>query len=68
MKLSYGETHLLRLIRNRNDKNTEGWTPVSNQVWPFVAKLPRQLCLIQETEDGRFAKLTHDGETVLDWC
>ena len=65
MKLSYNETYLLQLIRK--DKCSDGWTEVSKEVLPLVEKLPSQLCELRATEDGGFAKLTHDGEIVLNW-
>lgn len=66
MQLTNGEKHLLRLIQK--DRDADGWAKVSELVWPFVEKLPSQLCELRATEDGRFIKLTHDGEVVLDWC
>lgn len=65
MKLSHGEEHLLRLIQKEED--VDGWAKVSKQVWPLVEKLPSQLCELRATEDGGFARLTHDGITILNW-
>lgn len=66
-RLSVSELHLLRLIRK--DKGNDGWTNVSDVVYPIVKNLPSELVIIeQKTENGWWqAKLTDVGETVLNW-
>ena len=66
MKLTAGQMHLLRLIKR--GKDADGWTSVSENVWPFVENLPSKLCELRKAGKGGFARLTHDGETVLEWC
>ncbi len=58
--------HLMRLIRK--DRDATGWAKVSSVVWPFVQSLPKELVTLHDNGDGSGkARLTHDGETVLDW-
>lgn len=63
--LNNGQKHLLRLIRKDSDK--EGWTPVSNFVWPAVEGLPSELVEIEKTETGGRARLLPAGEVVINW-
>ncbi len=64
--LTDGQKHLLRLIRK--DQNEEGWAKVSKVVWPVVIQLPPELVDYEgEPEEGGKARLTGDGNIVLDW-
>ncbi len=65
MKLDAGNKRLLSLVRR--GKQSDGWTPVSKMVFPLVDALPKQLVETKQTEFGPFAKLTQDGEAVVDF-
>jgi hypothetical protein len=62
-ELTNGDKHLMRLMHR--DKNTDGWTKVSQQVWPLVERLPKEL--VELHPEGGFAKLTEAGETIVLW-
>ena len=64
-KLDHKEKHLMRLILEGVGGN--GWTPVSDAVWPLVKDLPFELVETMKNEKGKFAKLTHDGNVILNW-
>ena len=57
--------HLLRLVRKGQDEH--GWAKVSKQVWPFMINLPSELVELEEVGEGGIAKLTRDGNVVIDW-
>jgi hypothetical protein len=63
--LSLNDRHFLRLIRKGQD--ADGWARVSQILWRFAEALPAPLVEIRKTDDGGFAKLTHDGNVVVDW-
>ena len=63
-ELNAGQKHIIKLI-NR-DKNGDGWSKVSNQLFPFLSKdLPKELIQFRGEIDSYEAKLTKDGESVL---
>ena len=64
-KLDAGDRHLLRLIRK--DRDSHGWAKVSEAVFPFALKLPTELVETRVNENGRWIRLTNEGEIVLDW-
>lgn len=67
-QLNASQKHMLRLIRQGADQ--EGWAKVSKLLWPLVNDLSKELTGLIElkpAEDGGFAKLTSEGETVLKW-
>lgn len=58
-----GDKHLLRLTQ-RGAKEDE-WAPVSETVFPLLTKLPPELITVEKLEIGGQAKLTADGETLV---
>ena len=65
MELTYNHKHLLRLIRK--DEDAEGWTKVSTRVMTIVKEIPERLIEIQDNGNGGRARLTAEGNTVLDF-
>lgn len=66
MKLDSGQKHLLGLGAGGAD--SEGWAPVSAQVFPLLdKKMPRELVELQAIgADGRGrARLTNEGSNLL---
>lgn len=64
-KLDAGQKHMLRLVMNGAD--SEGWAPVSKQVFPLVEKLPSELVELEAVGDegrGR-VRLTTEGESLI---
>ena len=63
-KLQSGHKHILRLIDK--DQNENGWTSVSNILYPYLSKnMPRELVTFDGTEDNYRAKLTDEGISVV---
>ncbi len=62
-RLSPETKHLLRLIRK--DQDSEGWTKVSELLWPFAIQLPYEL--VTMSTDERKIRLTEVGNIVVDW-
>lgn len=62
-KLSDAERHLLRLARR--DADADGWTVVSQLIWPFVAALPDELLEKRPGKDGGQVRLTEAGAAVI---
>ena len=65
MKIDPKDIHLLRLIRK--DKGADGWTKVSDVVWPLVEKLPSKLCELKKGSECGYIRLTPEGDIVLNW-
>jgi hypothetical protein len=65
--LNASQKHLLRLAKN--GAGEDGWTPVSNLIWPLLAQVPDRL-LDREwpegAEKGR-CRLTADGEAIVEF-
>lgn len=65
-KLDAGQKHLLRLVMK--DADTDGWTPVSAQVFPLLSKaMPHDLVEMEAVGDegrGR-ARLTDEGTNLI---
>lgn len=65
-KLNDGQKNLLRLVVKGAD--ADGWAPVSRQVYPLVAGMPRELVNLEPVGDegrGR-VRLTPAGQGVID--
>lgn len=65
MTLTPSQKHLMRLIYRDMDKT--GWTKTSSVVWPLFQNLPSELVELRAEADFGYARLTHEGETVLIW-
>ena len=65
-KLDYGQKHVLKLIAK--DSGSDGWTPVSAQVYPVFEKhIPPELVELEETTEGwGRVRLTARGQGVID--
>jgi hypothetical protein len=64
VKLDAAQKHILTLIRR--DKKADGWTFVSEQLFAVLSKnIPTRLAVFEKLEDGGRAKLTDEGESVL---
>jgi hypothetical protein len=63
-KLNSGEIHVLRLIAKQ--RTAGGWAKVSAAVFPLIEKMPRELVESWPTETGGRARLTDDGDALLD--
>lgn len=61
-KLDGTQKHILRLIAH--DLDAEGWTPVSERVWPLVAAMPDRLVEKRRSDVGGQARLTSAGKEV----
>ena len=66
VKLDAAQKHLLRLIVQ--DTDADGWTVVSEQVFPIMKRVPSALIVLEYVgDDGRGrARLTHEGQMVID--
>lgn len=65
-KLDSGQRRILWLTQK--DKKEDGWTPVSATVWPLLEDMPKELLERERFPDGSGrARLTREGETVLQW-
>lgn len=61
-KLDYGQKHLLRLALRDGDQ--DGWSKVSNPVWPFIDGLPSDLRETKTVEGQHFVRLTDQGKAI----
>lgn len=59
------QKHLLKLIQLAT-KDKE-WAKVSSVVWSLLQDMPKELVELKEDGDAGWAKLTHEGKTVLAW-
>lgn len=64
-ELSMNQKHVLRLIRKDGDE--AGWAPVSKMVMPIVKDVPHRLIEVEDNGNGGRARLTAEGNTVLDF-
>ena len=63
-KLDHGQRHIMKLIDR--DKGPDGWTKVSEALFPHMMKsLPVELVELEKTDTGRRARLTGNGNCVL---
>ena len=64
MKLDNGQKHILRLIAR--DCDDEGWTAVSEALYPHLSKnMPSELVEFEKLEIGGRARLTEEGHNVI---
>ena len=64
VKLDAAQKHILTLIRR--DMKPDGWTTVSEQLFATLSKnVPTRLAVFEKLEVGGRAKLTDEGESVL---
>jgi hypothetical protein len=64
MKLTPAQRHLFTLAKR--DATSDGWTPVSAIVWPYVAAIPDDLLEKREGSEGRVdVRLTPEGRAIL---
>ena len=64
-KLDMQHKHILNLIDRDCDK--EGWTTVSEPLYPVLSKnIPDELATFEKLETGGRARLTNEGQNVLD--
>lgn len=61
-KLDGNRQQILRLIAQ--DPDAEGWTPVSERLWPYIAAMPDSLVEKRRSDVGGHARLTSDGKAV----
>lgn len=65
MKLKVQHLHILNLIDR--DKDADGWATVSESLCQHVSEnIPSELVLFEKLDVGGRARLTEEGETVLD--
>jgi len=65
MKLEQEHKHILRLIARDRDEN--GWTKVSDLLYPHLSEnMPTELATFERLGRGGRARLTEEGESVLD--
>ena len=63
-KLDIQHKHIMRLIAR--DADSDGWATVSAQLFPVLSKnIPKELAVFEETETGGRARLTEEGQSVL---
>lgn len=62
-KLDHKQKHLLKLIDK--DKQEDGWTKVSNLLWPLIEKLPSEF--VELHPKLLCAKLTISGKDLVYW-
>lgn len=64
MKLDAGQKHIMHLVAR--DAKPDGWTSVSEMLYPSISKsLPPELVTLEKLETGGRAKLTVEGQAVL---
>ncbi len=64
MKLESEHKHIMRLIAR--DCDSEGWTAVSEALYPHLSKnMPGELMEFEKLEEGGRARLTDEGENIL---
>lgn len=65
MKLEHQHKHIMKLIAR--DRKKDGWTRVSKALYPHLSKnMPKELVAVEATEDGGRAKLTEEGQKIVD--
>jgi len=63
-KLDAGQKHMLKIIHR--DADDDGWTEVSEQLFPVLLKtMPKELVTFEKLQDGGRAKLTDEGNNVV---
>lgn len=65
MKLDDRARHLLFLVQK--GAKEDGWSRVSEMVWPLLKIIPSELIESRKEDDGGYAKLTEKGQTILDY-
>ena len=64
MKLDIQHKHILNITER--DKDDEGWTKVSEKLFPVLSKnMPIELIIFEKTSDGYRARLTDKGKSVV---
>ena len=64
-KLDIQHKHILKLI-NR-DKDFEGWAKVSEALYPHLSQnIPKELAEFEKLDVGGRARLTYQGQNVVD--
>ncbi|MDY6957613.1 MAG: hypothetical protein SVK08_00515 [Halobacteriota archaeon] len=64
MKLDIHHVHILKLIER--DRDVDGWVKVSESVFNVVSEnIPAQLAIFEKLENGGRARLTDEGQNVL---
>ena len=64
MKLDMQHKHILKLIDR--DSDDEGWTSVSEPLFPVISKnIPAELVIFEKLEVGGRARLTTEGKSVI---
>jgi hypothetical protein len=64
MKLNAGQLRLL-VLTAKGASGPDGWTSVSEVVWPVIAALPADLVEREKLEVGGRARLTDAGKVLL---
>jgi len=63
-KLGGKHKHIMELIDR--DKDSDGWAKVSEQLYPVLSSLlPSELATFEKLDDGGRARLTEEGQSVL---
>ncbi len=63
-KLNAGQKNILRLIDK--DSNSEGWTSVSDILFPHVStNMPKELIILKGDKGSYQAKLTDEGVSII---
>ncbi len=63
-KLEHHHKHILKLIAK--DIEEDGWTPVSDALYPTLSKnMPRELVEFDGETGGYRARLTSEGQGVI---
>lgn len=57
--------HFMRLCEK--GRKEDGWTDVSEVVWPLISEVPNDLMDREKLETGGRCKLTEEGEILLRW-
>lgn len=63
MTLNAGQRHLLRLVEK--DADADGWTPVSEIVWPLVHALPDDLVEKVKLGTGGKCRLRDQARAII---
>jgi hypothetical protein len=62
--LDHGQKHVLKLIAR--DQKADGWTKVSETLYKSLSSnIPNELAIFEKLEDGGRAKLTEEGQDVI---
>lgn len=63
-KLEIQHKHIMKLIDR--DKDAEGWTKVSEQLYPVLSEnMPSELATFEKLDEGGRARLTEEGQSVI---